>query len=118
LSSFVLFREPVNNTQKFVQMQKVYEFGVGARSRSINSLDSDIFDQKMLDKLLLVYSPQRTQGKVVFDCVDMNDGELLINSGVVHSAGKEFMAKNGGLTSLLPFMEAITAVASNRVELA
>jgi hypothetical protein len=41
----------------------------------------------------------------------MNDGELLINSGVVHSSGKEFIAKNGGLTSLLPFMEAITAVA-------
>ena len=38
-------------------MQKVYEYGVGARNRSINSLDSDIFDQKMLDKLLLVYSP-------------------------------------------------------------
>ena len=39
LSSFVLFREPVNNTQKFVQMQKVYEYGVGSRSRSLNALD-------------------------------------------------------------------------------
>ena len=96
-------------------MQKVYEYGVGARSRSLNALDSDIFDQKMLDKLLLVYSPQRTQTKVVFDCVDMNDGELLINSGVVHSSGKDFMSKNGGLTALLPFMEAITAVVDKRI---
>jgi hypothetical protein len=106
----VLFREPVNNTQKFVQMQKVYEYGVGSRSRSLNTLDQDIFDQKMLDKLLLLYSPQRTQGKVVFDCVDLHDGELLINSVVVHSAAKECMTRNGGLTSLLPLMEAITAV--------
>lgn len=41
----------------------------------------------------------------------MNDGELLINSGVVHSASNEYMAKNGGLNSLLPLLEAITAVA-------
>jgi hypothetical protein len=99
-------------------MQKVYEYGVGSRSRSLSSLDSDIFDQKMLDKLLLLYSPQRTQGKVVFDCVDMHDGELLINSGVVHSPAKECMAKSGGLTSLLPLMEAITAVTEKRIQLA
>jgi hypothetical protein len=47
--------------------------------------------------------------------VDMNDGELLINSGVVHSAGKECISRTGGLTSLMPLMEAVTAVTQKRL---
>ena len=48
----------------------------------------------------------------------MHDGELLINSGVVHSASKECMTRSGGLTSLLPLLEAITAVTEKRAQLA
>ena len=35
---------------------------------------------------MLMYSGRRSQGKCVYDWIDMNDGELLINCGVVTTA--------------------------------
>lgn len=71
------------------------------------SIDASVFEQKLQDKLMLIYSARRTQGKAVFDWVDMNDGELLINCGTrtAHQSTALLMQQQGGLTSLLPLLE-------------
>lgn len=66
----------------------------------------------MADKLLILYSPDRASGKAVYDCVDMRDGELMINSGVCNPGPKGKLAFAGGLDSLLPFLDLIRAVST------
>jgi hypothetical protein len=110
MTSFMLFKEQVNNAQKFVQMFKAYEHGIGVYGPAslLPQLNADIFDQKLMEKLLLLFTPQRTQNKIVYDYIDMNDGELLINCGVWYSSNKPYLAETGGLTSLLPLLEHIS----------
>lgn len=51
-------------------------------------------------------------GKVVYDCVDMRDGELMINSGVCNPGPKGKLSFTGGINSFLPFIELIRAIAA------
>jgi hypothetical protein len=44
----------------------------------------------------------------VYDYIDQNDGELLINCGVWAQSVKPFLAEAGGLVSLLPLLENIS----------
>jgi hypothetical protein len=64
----------------------------------------------MIDKLLILYTPERTSNKNVYDCVEMRDGELMINSGVCNIGPKSKLFYTGGLNSLLPFIELITGI--------
>lgn len=48
--------------------------------------------------------------KMVFDCVELRDGELMINSGVCNSGPKAKIFHTGGLNSLLPLLEIISGV--------
>lgn len=75
MASFILFKEPINNLQKFVQIYKLH-------CPDLKQFDISAIDLKIQDKLLLTYTPWRTSSKIVYDCIDMNDGELLINCGV------------------------------------
>ena len=47
LTTFMLFREPTTNPQKFVQMYKTYEYGLGAKETSLSSLDKEVFDASL-----------------------------------------------------------------------
>jgi hypothetical protein len=60
-----------------------------------------------MDKLFILYSPERTSNKNVYDCIEMRDGELMINSGVCNSGPKSKLFFTGGLNSLLPPLELI-----------
>jgi len=42
--------------------------------------------------------------------MDMRDADLMINSGVCHTGPKAKLFFNGGLNSLLPFLEMIAAI--------
>ena len=66
----------------------------------------------MIDKLLILYSPDRTAGKCVYDCIDMRDGELMINSGACNPGPKGKLSYTGGLESLLPMIELIRAIST------
>ena len=55
-----------------------------------------------------MFTPQRTQNKIVYDYIEQNDGELLINCGVWYSQSKPFLTETGGLLSLLPLLEYIS----------
>ncbi len=57
-----------------------------------------------------MYSPDRTSNKIVYDCVEMRDGELMINSGVCNGGPKSKLFFNGGLNSLLPALELIQGI--------
>ena len=70
----------------------------------------------MLDKLYILYSPERSSSKqltlinssidkVVYDTIDSRDGELMINSGVCNSGPKSKLFFTGGLNSLLPILD-------------
>jgi hypothetical protein len=74
----------------------------------------------MIDKLLIMYTPDRTQSKIlnfksldkiVYDCVEMRDGELMINSGICNCGPKSKFFYTGGLNSLLPFLELLNSIA-------
>lgn len=64
----------------------------------------------MINKLLILYSPERTSGKTVYDCIEMRDGELMINSGACSIGSKSKLFFTGGLNSLLPILELINAI--------
>ncbi len=98
MSSFILFKEQINNPQKFVQIYKQH-------AADLTSLNATVFEQKLQDKLLLMYSAHRYSGKTVYDWIDMNDGELLINCGVQINKKKPYLQESGGLLSLLPLLE-------------
>ena len=49
---------------------------------------------------------------MVYDCVDMRDGELMINSGVCNPGPKGKLSFAGGIDSLLPFIELMRAIAA------
>ena len=110
ISTFMLFRENINNTKKFIQLYKQYEFGLYSNSQ-IKSLNHEIFDSKITDKLLLLFSPDRTHNKLAFDCVDLHDGELMINSGVLNSGPKAKMFFCGGINSILPILQITQKIA-------
>lgn len=59
LTTFMLFREQISNPQKFVQMYKAYEFGLGAQETNLSSLNKDIFDPSVMKKLMILYTPHR-----------------------------------------------------------
>ena len=84
LTTFMLFREQISNPQKYIQMYLAYEQGPGAYATNLSSLRSDIFDSSLMKKLVIMYTPHRYQNKIVYDFVDMNDGELLFNCGTWH----------------------------------
>jgi hypothetical protein len=44
----------------------------------------------------------------VYDYIDQNDGEMLINCGVWSQPARPFLAETGGLLSLLPLLENIS----------
>lgn len=48
--------------------------------------------------------------KMVYDFVELRDGELMINSGVCNSGPKAKMFQTGGLNSLLPLLELISGL--------
>ena len=73
----------------------------------------------MINKLLILYSPERTSGKkfriiilgkTVYDCIEMRDGELMINSGACNVGSKSKLFFTGGLNSLLPILDLISAI--------
>ena len=74
LTTFMLFREQISNPQKFIQMYKAYQYGPGARNQHLSSLQPDVFDQGLMKKLMILYTPHRYQNKIVYDFIDMNDG--------------------------------------------
>jgi hypothetical protein len=69
LTSFLLFKDQVNNPYKFVQIFKAYEYGIGAK-QPVTKLNADVFDSKLTEKLFLMFTPQRTQNKQVYDYID------------------------------------------------
>lgn len=76
MSNFVLFKEQVNNPQKFVEIYK-------RNAPDFRQFDTQVsFDARMQDKVFLCYSPWRVSQKIIHDSIDGNDGELLISSGV------------------------------------
>ena len=110
LSSFMLFRDALGNSKKLIQFgQQAFENGLFSHAQ-LAALKPEVFDQKMADKLLILYSPDRVAAKVVFDCVDMRDGELMINSGVCNPGPKGKLSFAGGIESLLPFIELVRAI--------
>ena len=107
LTTFLLFKEQINNPQKFVQMYKTYEYGIGAKGTSLSSLNSQIFDATLIKKILLLYTPHRTHNKIVYDFADMNDGELLFSCGTWNQTVKPLLTDAGGINALLPILENI-----------
>ena len=84
-------------------------------------MKNEVFDQKIIDKLLILYSPERTARKaitilnnniekMVYDCVELRDGEMMINSGVCNTGPKAKLFHSGGLNSLLPFLELLAGI--------
>ena len=59
LTTFMLFREQISNPQKFIQMYKAYEYGLGAKDKNLSALNKDIFDQSLMKKLMILYTPHR-----------------------------------------------------------
>jgi hypothetical protein len=47
---------------------------------------------------------------MVYDCVELRDGELMINSGVCNAGPKSKIFYTGGLNSLLPLLELIQGI--------
>ena len=86
-------------------MYKAYEYGLGAKDKNLSALNKDIFDQSLMKKLMILYTPHRFQNKIVYDFIDMNDGELLFNCGTWHLSQKPLLADVGGISSLLPLMD-------------
>lgn len=61
----MLFKDSLSNAKKLIQMgSSAYEYGFHSQHQ-LSSLRGDIFDQKMLDKLLVFYSPDRTSSKSI-----------------------------------------------------
>lgn len=55
-----------------------------------------------------MFSPYRTNGKTVYDCIDMNDGEMLINCGVQgcqQTQRRPLLQEQGGLEGLLALLD-------------
>ena len=61
---------------------------------------------------MLLYTPHRYHNKIVYDFIDMNDGELLFNCGTWHLNQKPLLADVGGINSLLPLFENISTLIS------
>lgn len=112
LTTFMLFREQISNPQKFIQMYKAYEYGLGAKESNLSQLNKEIFDANLMKKLMILYTPHRYQNKIVYDFIDMNDGELLFNCGTWHLSLKPMLADVGGINSLLPLLESIRTLTS------
>lgn len=112
MTTFMLFREQISNQQKFFQMYKTYEYGLGAKDTNLSSLSKDIFDPNLMKKLMILYTPHRYHNKIVYDFIDMNDGELLFNCGTWHLHQKPMLADVGGVASLLPLFENIKTLIS------
>ena len=93
-------------------MYKTYEFGLGTREANLSTLNREIFDQNLMKKLLILYTPHRYHNKIVYDYIDMNDGELLFNCGTWHLHQKPLLADVGGVNSLLPLLESIKTLIS------
>ena len=124
LSSFLLFKDSVGNTKKLIQMgHQAYEYGLYNHAQ-ISNLKSEIFDQKFIDKILIFYSPERTSSKfpiylikifldkTVYDCVEMRDAEMVINTGVCNVGPHSKLFFSGGLSSVFPLLEVITAIST------
>lgn len=63
MSTFMLFKDAIGNAKRLIQMgSKVYEHGLHSHQQ-LSSLRTDVLDQKLLDKLLILYSPDRVSGK-------------------------------------------------------
>ena len=69
--------------------------------------DKSVFDPALKKKLLLFYTPKRTQNKTVYDYVDMNDGKLLFNCGTWNMSKMPYLSDSGGIKSILPLLENI-----------
>ena len=108
----MLFREQISNPQKFIQMYKAYEFGLGSKDTNLSALNKEIFDTNLMKKLMILYTPHRYHNKIVYDFIDMNDGELLFNCGTWHMHQKPLLADVGGINSLLPLFESIKTLIS------
>ena len=93
-------------------MYKAYEYGLGAKETNLSSLNKEIFDQNLMKKLMLLYTPHRYHNKIVYDFIDMNDGELLFNCGIWHLQQKPLLADVGGINSILPLFENIRTLIS------
>lgn len=93
-------------------MYKAYEQGPGAYGTNLSCLRPDVFDLTLMKKLVMMYTPHRYQNKIVFDFVDMNDGELLFNCGTWHQQQKAILADVSGINSLLPLLENIQILIS------
>lgn len=61
---------------------------------------------------MLLYTPHRYHNKIVYDFIDMNDGELLFNCGTWHLQQKPLLADVGGINSILPIFENISTLIS------
>lgn len=108
-------------------MYKLYEFGIYSNSM-LKTINSEIFDTKLTDKLLLFYSPERTHSNLdfyintgfidtlVYDCIELSDGELMVNSGVLNSGPKAKMFHCGGLNSVLPLLEITSQIITSSTE--
>ena len=93
-------------------MYKAYEFGLGAKDANLSALNKDIFDQNLMKKLMILYTPHRYHNKIVYDFIDMNDGELLFNCGTWHLQQKPLLGDVGGINSLLPLFDNIKTLVS------
>ena len=61
---------------------------------------------------MLLYTPHRYYNKIVYDFIDMNDGELLFNCGTWHLQQKSLLGDVGGINQILPLFENIRTLIS------
>lgn len=70
-----------------------------------------MFEQRLREKLFLVYSPTRCGSRTVYDLIDTNDGELLVNCGIWgQPRTSPILQEQGGLNSLLALLTKCSAV--------
>ena len=104
-------------------MYTFYSHGLHG-NQQLRNLMGSIFDKKLIDHHILFYSPvrahcklyiERRSGKdnkivairkegIAYDSVNMNDGDLMINTGVWANGERHRLFYCGGLNSLLPIL--------------
>lgn len=108
ISTIILFKEAVSN-EKLKKIYEAYPFGMFERDQ-VNTLnESYIFEDKLISRIELLYTPVRSTPNVgVWDLIGNNFGSLESNSGIwVEEDYNDQFQFCGGINGLLPLLNLI-----------
>lgn len=113
VSTCIIFKDNVNS-DKLKKLYETYPHGLHTK-KNLNELkDCKVLNDKLLSKIMLLYSPVRATPNVgVWDLIGNHFGSLESNSGVwVYEDYKDQLLFCGSLNGLLPLMNLI----KNRID--